>query len=278
MGALRELFDSCSNDIWRPDAVAEFDRLALASPVIARYATAGALISVLQIVDRDAATDVLEEKDALLRVLLDDFQGGRFRRLVSNILILAFARRLAALADKYCRWDDDGEAISQLAGALLEAAASYPLARRPSKLSANLAWETEKRLAKRLERERRQLRVEEEAAAEAEHSFNDASLWDPTAGPELGLLLAAEDATAALSRFEQIGIIDAIESELIETTVLYGWKLKECVAAGLWDSSHLTYKAAFCRLSRALKRIRNCIEMAAVSSPAPATAKKAQKK
>jgi hypothetical protein len=94
----------------------------------------------------------------------------------------------------------------------------------------------------------------------------------------VGLLLAAEDATAALFRFEQMGIIDAIERELIETTVLYGWKLKECVTAGLWDSGRMSYKAAFCRLSRALKRIRNCIEMADVPSPARAPAKKVRKK
>lgn len=276
MGTLRELFSWCRNDIHRPPAVIEFEQIAIRGSAIERYATVESLIEVLQRVDREAPAHVLDDKDAILLELLEHYQKGQFRRLVSNILIVSFSRRIAALAYKYCRPNGNDETTSRLVGALLETAAHYPLARRRSKVSANIAWETEKLLSRRLVRERRQRQVEEEHAAE--DSDLEASACFAFLDGDGHRPLPDADAAAALSRFEEMGLLDRLERELIETTILYGWKLRECISVGLWRSTGLSYNAAHHRLTRSLKRIRNCVEADAVSASDFGRQKKSERK
>jgi hypothetical protein len=265
MGLLRDLFETCKRELAKRDMEVEYQRIAELLRSVDDYPEPSDLIDAL-IADK-ADDDILNRKDELLRRLLAEFQAGRTRRLISILLILAFAPRLAKLSDWYLpAAADEPERITEVVGAFLDVAARYPLVNRSRKIAANLAYEIQKLLSHGRKRDLRRLHGEREM-------FEAATQLDAESVAS-GIDWAAElrrqpvepdpddivDARGVLDRLRALGVIDALDWELVEMTQIRRWSLRHCIEAGMWGSTGITYEGARKRILRARKRIKNWLK------------------
>lgn len=268
MGVLRDLFEWCSREISQHAAADELAGIIERQPSIRAYANAVSVVDTLAMIDSAQAVTSLNRKDEILRVILEEFQAGRNRRLLSSVLILSFAGRLARLGQRYAPAEDEAEGASQVIAAFLDVIASYPLFRRSTKIAANIAYETQKRLVEALEHERRRTAMHQQLADTVPYleldGIGPGLDWSAQMGQQRSSQENPDDlldALAVLDRLQAAGTIDAVSRELIEATQVYGWKLRDCINAGLWTTTGMSYRAAQKRIQRAYKRIRNSVDM-----------------
>jgi hypothetical protein len=271
MGVLQKVLEWCRREVTSPRAATDFGTIGRDVDWRAFYPKPKDVVDLLGIID-GATDDLLARKDHLLQDLIAEFQAGRNLRILSATLILSFAPRLLALSDRYAFAAAGRDAAAtDVLTAFLDAIATYPLAARPTKISANLAWETERRLAQSASRDRRRERAEQTLSElapqldlEGSSSGVDWSSHAQRAKRRRTSVLDADDiddACTVLQRLEAAGVIDQLDRELIETTYVYRWNLRECVDAGLWGGRRVSYMGAHMRLHRAKKRIRYWLEL-----------------
>jgi hypothetical protein len=257
-----------------------YKKLRTACPLLAPFADPCALIAFFH--DREAD---YARKDRILHTLIGRYrQGGSYEALASFFLVL-FAPAMAKINTRG-RWlyseigDDDLN--HEICLAFLETIRTVEIA--PHKVAAQITGRVKNSIRGILRRriqERRQARpgsregpmqpsatghrfmpdADEDFSAE-EHSDAAAALWERLAGEaatdqssedEGPVLTSVTDVSALLDDLEQRKVINRADRELIETTVLDGFSLKDIA------SSPAEYQRLKKRRQRALSAIKKSL-------------------
>ncbi|MBI5546935.1 MAG: hypothetical protein HY901_23885 [Deltaproteobacteria bacterium] len=226
---------------------------------------------VLELLDRRTSgpptAALFEQRDRVLLALLEEHLAGH-AALTRPLLLLAFAPALTALHGRFPGAAAGGDLLNLVLESFLGVVASYPIERRRSKVALNLARDTEKRLCRSLELDRRREDAEREAAEAAAGHREE---WEQRPSLDLADELRpsrfegpspddVDDALQALDMLVERDVISELERHLIAAANVRGLELKAWVGTEPAELGGMRYEAAKKRLQRALVKVRTYLK------------------